>query len=49
MLDAAINMRAIIGAILVQGAICSLDRQKREQSAAEINISTAEPLQNQVT
>jgi hypothetical protein len=34
---------AIIGAILVQGAIRFLDRQKREQRAAEKSISTAEP------
>jgi len=37
---------AIIGAILAQGAIRFLDRQKREQMAAEKSISTAEPLQN---
>jgi hypothetical protein len=35
MLDAAINMRAVIGVILVQGAVYSLDRQKREQRTAE--------------
>jgi hypothetical protein len=37
---------AIIGAILAQGAIRFLDRQKREQRAAEKSISPAEPLQN---
>jgi hypothetical protein len=37
---------AIIGAILAQGAIRFLNRQKREQRAAENSISTAEPLQN---
>jgi hypothetical protein len=36
---------AIIGAILAQGAIRFLDRQKREQRAAEKSISTAEPQQ----
>ncbi len=37
---------AIIGAILAQGAIRFLDRQKREQRAAEKSIRPAEPLQN---
>jgi len=37
---------AIIGAILSQGAIRFLDRQKREQRAAEKSISSAEQLQN---
>ena len=37
---------AIIGAILAQGAIRFLDRQKREQRAAEKTISTAEPVKN---
>ena len=37
---------AIIGAILAQGANRFLDRQKREQRAAEKSISPAEPLQN---
>jgi len=37
---------AIIGAILAQGAIRFLDRQKREQRAAEKSINPAEPLQN---
>ncbi|MDH4482144.1 MAG: hypothetical protein QE279_05480 [Rhodoferax sp.] len=37
---------AIIGAILAQGAIRFLDRQKREQRAAEKSISPAEPLQS---
>jgi len=37
---------AIIGAILAQGAIRFVDRQKREQRAAEKSISTAEPPQN---
>jgi hypothetical protein len=37
---------AIIGAILAQGAIRFLDRQKREQMAAEKSINPAEPLQN---
>lgn len=37
---------AIIGAILAQGAIRLMDRQKREQRAAEKSISPAEPLQN---
>ena len=37
---------AIIGAILAQGAIRFLDRQKREQRAAEKSISSAEQLQN---
>ena len=36
---------AIIGAILAQGAIRFLDRQKREHRAAEKSISPAEPLQ----
>ena len=40
---------AIIGAILAQGAIRFLDRQKREQRAAEKSISSAEQLQNWVT
>ena len=33
---------AIIGAILARGAIRFLDRQKREQRAAEKSISTAD-------
>ena len=37
---------AIIGAILAQGAIRFLDRQKREQRAAKKTISTAEPVKN---
>ena len=37
---------AIIGAILAQGAIRFLDRQKREQRAAEKSISSVEQLQN---
>ena len=37
---------AIIGAILARGAIRFLDRQKREQRAAQKSTSTAEPLQN---
>ena len=37
---------AIFGAILAQGAIRFLDRQKREQRAAEKSINPAEPLQN---
>ncbi len=37
---------AIIGAILAQGAIRFLDRQKRELRAAEKSIGNAEPLQN---
>jgi len=37
---------ALIGAILAQGAIRFLDRQKREQRAAEKSISSAEQLQN---
>jgi hypothetical protein len=40
---------AIIGAILAQGAIRFLDRQKREQRAAEKSINPAGPLQNLVT
>ena len=36
---------AIVGAILAQGAIRFLDRQKREHRAAEKSISPAEPLQ----
>ena len=39
---------AIIGAILAQGAIRFLDRQKREQRAAEKSISSAEPLQTEL-
>ena len=35
----------IISAILAQGAIRFLDRQKREHRAAEKSISPAEPLQ----
>jgi hypothetical protein len=37
---------AIIGAILAQGAIPFLDRQKREQRAAQENISPVDPPQN---
>jgi hypothetical protein len=37
---------AIIGAILAQGVIRFLDRQKREQRAAEKSIRVAEQLQN---
>jgi hypothetical protein len=37
---------AIIGAILAQGAIRLLDRQKRERKAAQKSVSPAEPLQN---
>jgi len=37
---------AITGAILAQGAIRYLDRQKREQRAAQKIISPAEPPQN---
>ena len=37
---------AIIGAILAQGAIRFLDRQKREQRAAKKTISIAEPVKN---
>jgi hypothetical protein len=40
---------AIIGAILAQGTIRFLDRQKREQRAAEKSINPAEPLQNRMT
>jgi len=37
---------AIIDAVLAQGAIHYLDRQKREQRAAQKSISPAEPPQN---
>ena len=37
---------AIIGAILAQGAIRFLDRQKREQLVAQKSFSPAEPPQN---
>jgi hypothetical protein len=38
---------SILGAILAQGAIRFLDRQKREQRAAEKSIDTAEPLKTE--
>ena len=37
---------AIIDAFLAQGAIRFLDRQKREQRAAQKSIGPAEPAQN---
>lgn len=37
---------AIVGAILAQGAIRYIDRQKREQRAAQKSFNPAEPQQN---